>query len=477
MSFGDHIWIPFLAAALCLRVAQAQEQKGGGDQRVQPSAPVSPNETEQVPEEGEAPQTTPDSRSFSGAEEFTAGTRDRLRSYLFPSFQVSEMADSNSQLTSGPHEFETIDSLTGRLTLQEIGKHSQLAVDYVGGAQIYNQTSQLDGTNHQLGVTQSYQGRRWGFLLDDRATYLPEATFGYGGFGWTGALGVSLGGAFGSNLANLNPTFDPNAGLFTGRGARISNATVAQVQYAAGPRSSITVSGSYEFVHFQTAGFIDSTNAFFLVAFSRTLTPRDYFGIDYGFGLFRYPEGGGSFETNLLELSYGHRITGRLAVEVKAGPQLNVFKDPVTGSSTAPLWTAHSSLDYRFHKGALALSYDHFTANGGGLLTGADTQLVQLAWSMQLTRNWSGSSGPGYAHSRSFSQTTSGKNDYVYDSVYAGASLSRRLGRYTTMFITYNLQSQGSTTAPCPAGNCGLSLPRHLVGIGFDWHPRQITTE
>ena len=477
MSFGDHIWIPFLAAALCLRVAQAQEQKGGGDQRVQPSAPVSPNETEQVPEEGQAQQTSPDSRSFSGAEEFTAGTRERLRSYFFPSLEVSEMADSNSPLTSESHEFETMESLTARLTLQKATKHSQLAVDYVGGEQIYNQDSQLDTTIHQLGVTQSYQGRRWGFLLDDRASYLPEAAFGYGGFGWMGALGPSLGGAFGSILANLNPAFDPNAGLFTGRGSRISNATVAQVQYAAGPRSSITVSGSYGFLHFQTPGFIDSKNAFFLVAYSRTLTPRDYFGINYGFGIFQYPQGGESFQTNLLELSYGHRITGRLAVEVGGGPQLNVFKSPLTGSSTAPLWTAHCSLDYRVHKGAVALSYDRYTANGGGLLTGADTHLVQLAWTIQLTRNWSGSLEPSYSHSRSLSQTTSGENDYTYNSAYVGASLSRGLGRYTTMFITYNLQSQGSTTAPCLAGNCGTSLPRHMVGIGFDWHPRQITTD
>lgn len=476
MSFSDHIWIPFLAAALCLRVAQAQEQNGGGDQRVQPSAPVSPNETEQVPEEGQAQQTTPDSRSFSGAEEFTAGTRERLRSYFFPSFQVSEMADSNSPFTSGAHEFETIDTLTGRLTLQKVEKHSQLAADYVGGEQIYNHHSEFNATIHQLGITESYQGRRWGFLLDDRATYLPEAAFGYGGFGWMGALGPSLGGAFGSILATLNPAFDPNAGLLTGRGSRISNAAVAQIQYAAGAHSSITVTGSYELLHFRTPGFIDTRDAFFLAAYSRSLTPRDYFGINYGFGLFRYPQGGESFQTNLLELSYGHRITGRLALEVGGGPQLNVFKNPVTGSSTPLTWTAYGSLDYRFHRGAVGLSYYRYTANGDGLLAGADTHLVRLAWSMQLTRNWSGSLGPGYAHSRSLSQTTSGENDYAYDSVYAGASLSRGLGRYTTMFFTYNLQSQGSNTAPCLAGNCGTSL-QHLVGIGFDWHPRQITID
>jgi hypothetical protein len=481
MRFSDHIWIPFLAAALCFGVAQAQTQtqvqNGGGDQRVQPSTPVSPIETEQIPGESEAQQATSDSRSFSGAEEFTAGTRERLRSYFFPSFQVSEMADSNSPFTSGAHEFETMEALNGRLTLQKVGKDSQLAVDYVGGEQIYNHNSEYNTTSHQLGITQSYQGRRWGFLLDDRATYLPESAFGYGGFGWMGALGPSLGGAFGSILASLNPAFDPNAGLLTGRGSRISNAAVAQIQYAAGPHSSITVTGSYELLHFRTPGYIDTRNAFFLAAYSRSLTPRDYFGINYGFGLFRYPEVGESFQTNFLELSYGHRITGRLALEVGGGPQVNVFKNPLTGSSTPVTWTANASLDYRVHRGAVGLSYYRYTASGDGLLPGADTHLVRVAWSMQLTRNWSGSLGPGYAHSRSLSQTTSGENGYAYDSVYAGASLSRSLGRYTTMFLTYNLQTQSSTAASCPASICGTSLPRHLVEIGFDWHPRQITID
>ena len=149
----------------------------------------------------------------------------------------------------------------------------------------------------------------------------------------------------------------------------------------------------------------------------------------------------------------------------------------MTGATTSPSWTAGGSLDYRVHRGAVVLWYNHYTANGGGLLTGADTQLVQLGWTTQLTRNWSGSLAPGYAHSRSLPQTTSAQNNYAYNSVYAYASLSRRLGRYTTMFFTYNIQSQTSNNAPCLAGNCGTSLPRHLVGFGFDWHPRQITTD
>jgi hypothetical protein len=397
-----------------------------------------------------------------------------MRSYFLPSFQFSGVADSNFSVGAGPQKFETAESLVGRLTFGKVGKHSELAADYLGGGQIYNHRSDLNTTMHQLGISQAYQGRRWSLLLDDRATYLPEASFGYGGFGWTGALGPSLGGASGSNLANLNPNFNPVGLLLTGRGARIMNTVSAQVQYLTGPRSAITLAGSYGLLHFRSPGFIDSRNAFFLAGYSRTLTARDYFGLSYGFGLFQFKSSVPTFQTHLLQLSYGHRITGRMAMELAAGAQLNVFSNPVAGSTTPLSWTARSTLNYRAQRGALALSYTRYTTNGGGVLSGANTDIVYGSWSMGLTRNWSGSLGPGYSHNRSLRQTTSGNTGSSYDSAYVGAQLSRSLGPHVSMFFTYNFQTQRSEAIPCLAGDCRTSLLRHLVGFGFDWHPRQI---
>lgn len=477
MRLSHGVCIPVIITALCLPAVGAGQQKVEGDQRVQPSAPVSPEMTAQVPEESQPAPPAPDARSFLGAEEFTAGLPGRQRSYIFPSFQFSEMYDSNFALGTRHQKFETINTLVGRLSLQKVGRRSKTSADYLGGGLIYNHHSELNSTIHALGITQSYQGRRWGFLLDDRATYLPESTYGYGGFGWMGALGSDIGGAFGSNLTSLNPVFSPIGSLVTGRGLRIMNTAVAQVQYLAGPRSAITLGGSYSLLHFREPGFIGASNAFFHAGYSRSLTARDYFGVNYGFGLFRFQHVGQSFQVNFLQLSYGHRISGRMAMEVAAGPQVNVFKNPYVGSTTPVSWTAHSSLDYRFRRGNLGLSYSRYTTSGGGLLTGANTDQVQLSWGLELTRKWSGSLGPGYAQSRSLPQTTAAKTESTYDSIYAGASLSRRLGRYTSMFFTYNLQSQRSQTAPCLAGSCRTSQLRHLLGFGFDWHPRQMAID
>jgi hypothetical protein len=289
-----------------------------------------------------------------------------------------------------------------------------------------------------------------------------------------GALGPGLGGAFGSNLASLNPMFNSSQSLFTGRGATIANTAVAQASYITGPRSTFSIAGSYGLLHFRTPGSIDSRNALFVAGYNRTLSSRDTIGLTYGLNLFRFRHIGRSFNTHLLELDYGHRVSGRLAVGVGGGAQVNVFRSAAAGSTTSPSWIAHGSVNYNYSRNAFALSLSRYTTNGGGLLVGAATELVQFSWSRQLTRSWSGSLGPGYSRNSSLPQTRVGNTDYIYDSVHGSASLSRALGRYTTMFFTYNYQTQRSEAVPCVAGNCRTSLGRHLLGFGFDWHPRQI---
>jgi hypothetical protein len=474
MCFSAGIWTRILVVTVCLPAAAAGQQRDVSDQSVQPAAPVSSVNPAQVPEESPAPPVTSDARSFLGAEQFTPGRAGRMRSYFLPSFQFTEMSDSNFSVGPGRQGFETTNALVGRLTFGKMGKHSQLAADYQGGAQIFNRRSDLNTTMHQFGISGSYQGRRWSFLLDDRASYLPESSFGYGGFGWTGSLGSSLSNAYGSNLGNLNPRFTSEASLFSGRGSRIMNTVATEVKYLSGLRSAITFAGSYGLLHFREPSLINSRNASFLFGYSRSLTARDYIGINYGYGQFRFPNLGSSFANHFAQLSYGHRITGRMAMEIGGGPEVNVFKNPVTGSTTPVYFSALSSLNYRFPRGSVAFSYSRHTTNGGGMLRGATTDEVRSAWSLRLTRHWSGSFGPAYAHSRSLPQTVSGNVENAYDSMYASASLSRTLGRYMTMFFLYNFQSQHSEIVPCPAGNCRTSLLRHLVGFGFDWHPRQI---
>jgi hypothetical protein len=489
MTIGYRSWILILLATICLPlagVAQPQDQGGqtaqpaaagaaqGQDQGNQAAQPAPSETPAQAPEEGQALTAAPEGGSLVGVEEFSPGQVGGMHNYFLPSLQVSEMGDSNFRVTSGPQRFESLTSVTGRISLQRVGKHSRIVADYFGGGLIYTHHSELNTTMHQFGITQSITGRRWSFLLDDRATYLPESPFGFGGFGWSGSLGSSLGGALGTNLTSLNPNFNPTSSLLTGRGSRILNTVSTQVSYRTGPRSSLSLAGSYGILHFRSPGFSNTQNAFFQAAFSHTLTPKDQVGISYGFGLFKYPTGVSAFQTHYAQFTYGRRITGRIAASFAAGTQIGVFKTAASGSTTPVSWTAHSSLDYRARRANLAFSYSRYTSNGGGVLAGATTDYLYLAVSRGLGRNWSGSLTPGLSRNRSLPQTTSPSAARTYDSASLNASLSRRLGPYMTMFFRYNFQTQRSTAGSCTTGNCGSTFLRHLVDVGFDWHPREI---
>ncbi len=478
MSFRGYVWTLLLTTALCLPVACLGLQQPGTDQQTPPAAPATTSGAAQAPEENQPATVTGPSAPLTGVEGFTAGGTGQMHNYVLPSFQLFEMGDSNFGLGPGGRGFETESTLVGRLALQRVGKQSRTTFDYVGGGTFFTHHSELNYTMHQFGITQAFQGRRWGLVLDDRAAYLPESPFGYGGFGWGGSLGIGLGGALGSNLSSLNSVFDPSQSLITGRGARIMNTATAQVSYIAGPRTTFTLAGSYGLMDFRTPGSIDSRNAVFVVGYNRTLTARDTIGLSYGYNIFQFRGLNASFASHFTELSYGHRITGRLAAAVGGGGQFSVFPASLAGSrTTTTSWVAHGSINYSVSRNAFGLSYSRNTTNGGGVFVGAETQYVSFNWGRRLTRNWSGSIGPGYARNQNLRQTTAGEKQFTYDSVYGNASLSRSLGRYTTMFFGYNLQTQRFQTGTCVGGNCQSSLLRHVVTFGFDWHPRQILVE
>jgi hypothetical protein len=467
-------WALLLLAAICLPLAGLAQPQDQGTQTPQSGAPVTSEGPAQAPEQGQAPTAGTEGGSLLGVEAFSPGHVGGMHSYFLPSFQVSEMGDSNPRMSTGQQRFESVSSVVGRLSMAKVGKHFQTNLDYMGGGLIYSHHSELNSTMHQFGITETYQGRRWSLLLDDRATYLPESPFGYGGFGYSGSLGLSLGGALGSNLTSLNPAFNPVSSLLTGRGSRILNTVSTQVSYRTGPHSTITFAGSYGILHFRVPGFSNSRNSFLQAGFSHSLTPYDQVGISYGFSLFQYPGGVSTFQNHYLNLTYGRRITGRMSASFGAGTQVSVFQTAVAGSTTPLSWTANSSVNYSARKTNFSLSYNRYTTNGGGILRGATTDYISLGLSRVLSRNWSGSLNPGLARNRSLQQTTSASAATKYDSASMSASLSRRLGPFMTMFFSYNFQTQRTTAVSCSMGNCGTTLLRHLVDIGFDWHPREI---
>jgi hypothetical protein len=470
-------WTTILALALCVPATWAQQTDPRVNPPVAPQRPLSPGESSsKAPEESaitpspEPNQATSDTRPLSGVEQFTLGQMGKRRSYLLSSLQFFQTADTNSGITSGQSNLDAVSTLLGHVTLQRVWSRYELAADYSGGGYLYNTRSGLNAAIHQFGVTQRIAWRRWSLLLGDRLGYLPEASFGFGGLHYYG-----LGGSV-TNLTNINPIFEPNQTILTARAPRISNTVVAEVDYHIGPKSSIAASGSYGILRFTGSGlgFINSSEAVFQTGYNYSPTHRDTLALTYGLSLFRFEGTNERIQNHSVHGAYGRRITGRLALQLSAGPEIATFSKRTAGSGTRVSWGMESALLYQFRRTTLGISYANYLTGGAGVLAGAQSHQVHMTVQGQLSRVWFGSLDLGFARNTALQELTTGTVISAFNSGYGGVTLSRPLGRYTSLYFNYYLQRQSSNTGPCTVTICGTVPLRHHFGLGFNWHHRPI---
>ena len=193
----------------------------------------------------------------------------------------------------------------------------------------------------------------------------------------------------------------------------------------------------------------------------------------YGFSRFRFRGQNRDIDDHSVQLAYGRRITGRLALQLSAGPEIYIVSDPVSGSGRLLTWTAQSGLTYQFRRSSLAVSYATYLAGGSGVLNGSQSHSVQMTVTQRLSRMWSGSLDAGFARNTALQGTTTQTNT-AFNTWYGGFNLSRPLGRYTNLYFNYYLQRQtGTDPSSCITGGvCSTSLLRHHFGVGVNFHSR-----
>ena len=478
----ERFWISILAFALWVSPAWAQQNDPRVNPPIAPVAPLSSGESSSKPpanssgNTADGPQTLiPDTRPLSGAEMLTLGSVGRARSYFLPSFQFTQVGDTNARSTADGSKIDAASIVSGRIALQRVWRRYQLTADYTGGRSLYNNNSTLNASFHQFGVTQAIAGRRWSLQLSDHFSYLPESSSATAGFGTPSSLFPGLGARLDLSLPNLNPTLTPNQSILTGRAARISNAFVGELLYRSNSRSSYTLTGSYGILHYLDSGFINSSNAIVQVGYNRALTAQDTIAFTYGVSFFWFQGTDAAIDNHVFQIAYGRRVTGRLAFELSGGPQINRrFLNPGAKSDTQANWSLSSSLRYRYPRTELAVNYTRYVTGGAGVLLGAETDEIRMTVARQLSRMWSGSMNAGYAHNAPLRLVTGGPSASAFNYIHAGFSLDRPLGRYTGIFVHYDLQRQDSATAFCFGGTCGRALLRHYFGVGFNWHFRPV---
>jgi hypothetical protein len=318
-------------------------------------------------------------------------------------------------------------------------------------------------------------------------TYLPESSFGGGGFGgissgMLGGIGGSLSGGLGSGQGGglggfggglgggINPGITPGQSILTGTGRRISNTALGQLQFTLSPRTSLTASGSYGLLRFLDGGFIDSDNYQFSGGYSYKLNAADSIGVIYMASMMRFSGITSNADFHNIQLAYGRRLTGRLAMRISGGPQFGTFTNPVSGPGNRTSWSVRSSLIYSLRSTIIGLNYSHSATAGSGVLVGSDADRVDGSISRQLTRMWSGGLMFGFAHNNSIQQLNAAASPRTVNTWHAGFNLQRPLSRKATLTFTYNLTGQSANNPiGCTGLSCGRIPLRHQIALGFTW--------
>jgi hypothetical protein len=388
-------------------------------------------------------QSQPDANPpISGIDQPSLGAQFPTRSFLVPGAHVSEALDSNVGQTAGTSAINGVTRALGSLMLQKIGSRYETALDYVGGVAFYTGVNPNTSQIHQFDAEQRILWRTGALTFRDRFSYLPEGSFGFGAYGESGAYNLGLGGIgyVGGTLGQgLGGLFGMGEFGSLGQAPRIDNLSIADVTQSLSARSSITVAGGYDIVHFtNTTNFIDSNQITGQAGYDYKLSRRSQIALVYGFQDFQYPNiPGSSFDTHVVNLMYGYRISGRMDFLIGAGPQVTQI---------------HNSI-----------------------LFGGSSDRVTVS-ARAATRLWTGTADIGYAHNSALQAGVPGvlpssTNSFQY--VYAGAAAHRPLGRHFSFFFSYQFNDLRFNGLTCTAGGSCASQ-RHVVAAGLDWHPRPI---
>jgi hypothetical protein len=401
----------------------------------------------------------PDTAPLTGFLPLTVGSFGTERSFVAPSFTFSQTADSNPMFLAGPSGTVAATNLGANLLLQQIWRGSQFSLNYTGGGSLYAGYSDLNSIFQGARIRQSFQHRRWSLTVADDVTYTSESAFGYS------ALSSLGGSSFISGIA-------PNQSVLTYQTDQVTSTTVGQVNYSLNKRSSITVAADFGVQRFLSGGLTDSNQGGILVGYNYNLNPRDSLGLSYGVtsvrctGALSCPK----LDSHNVQLAYGRRITGRLALLFSAGPGVDLISEPSLGSVSQLTWTAQSSLLYRFRRVEVNLSYNHSIIGGAGVLYLAKTDQILTGFTTRLTRTLSGSFNAGYAHNNNLQGVVVTPNS-AFDTAFFNTTLRRPLGRETIGFLTYTFQHQSANGSTCEPAWCG---DRHIGGVGFEWHMRPL---
>ena len=477
--------------ALTLGVARAQDnpaQPASGSTQDSSQQQTSPPTTPPAPAYGQ-PNAAPidENPPLSGLDQPALGPHSAPISYLQPGVTLSESADSNINDTVGGSRLRSVSRGLGFLTLRRLWGNYNLSLDYAGGVGYYDAPNIGLKLLQGLDFDQKVSWKRGQLSVRDDFSYLPEGNFtaSYGSL--NSQQGAQQGGLLGGGI------FGGAVFGALGQVPRLMNVGAADITENLTPKSAITLVGGYGQVHFYGGNnlltdtpFIGSYEVSAQGGYDRVLTPHDQVALIYGYQGFRFTVAGTAFHTQVIQLAYGHRVSGRMDITVGAGPQIvnlsvcsvqfGVCQINTQVADTRLGLAARATVRYHFPKTSFELTYRRVDTNGSGFFAGAETDIGRLEVSRPIDRHWSLFTDLGIArNSRLNPEIDGGVNANVYTFGFAGGGIHRMLGRHFHAFASYQFTELSFDSSLCAnLAACSRASTRNLGTIGLDWIARPI---
>jgi len=459
----------------------SDSQPGTVTQGVSPEASQTPGGI-QVPAEEGAGTPTRRLPPLSGATVLTPGSAGEEMNYLLWSMLWTGVGDTNTESGPGQSNLRTESVPLLNLTLQRLGRHSETNLDYSGGGFFYGQ--QLPVTNNirvspnntiqRADVSDSLAWRRWNLLLSDQVAYLPESPLGFPGFNGLGSFNSGLGGNYLSQQPTTNPLLNPDQSLLTSPGTRVSNSFVTDLGYSLGARSTLTATGSYSSLTFLEPGFINSQYILVQAGFSQDLSSRDEFAIAYSHFFVKFNSQNHDVLDRGVVLTYGHVLSGRLSLQLSAGPSLVQIALPQGGDTSRGFLSTYDALKYRSGKYDASISFTRAITGGAGLLFGAETDLALASGGRRLWRRGRIELRSGREFGKSLTGQSPEARRVEFENWQGGLSLNREFSDRLSVFLGYDYVRQVQNSLICANDRCGDLVIRQLATVGVNWHGRPV---
>ena len=489
-------------AALCPRAVRAQQQSQDQGQQQSPDQTQQQTPAPQAPTQPTAPipayrsplagaadngddtdnnEVTPDTSALTGVQNLSLGM-PTTRSYWQPHFDIFATINSNpAENPGGSSNWGASTALSGGIDLHRRSDNSDITFSYIGGGSISDNSSASNGVVQAFDFTEKLSFRRWVVSFLDQLNYLPQSSFGFNGLG-----AVALPG---SGSSGVGSPFTPGQSLLTGQGQNLGNSFDTEVDALLTARSSLTFIGGYSLLHYFDSDLLDYGTVNFRAGYNYQVDRKNTIGLAYTFSEYNYSNFDQSIVSHTAQVSYGRRVTGRLAFQISAGPQVALFHAPIsppttgssgtggTGSNTASpttqvYWTLNTSVQYGLPRTVLALAYNHGVGGGSGALAGSLTDTVSGSVTRKMSRTFSSGITGGYSRNQGLAISAKIPSSQTYDYWYGGGNLSYPIGRSLGLTLSYQLQYQTSNAAFCIGPTCGTSVILHMISLGVGWHER-----